>query len=97
MKVFICSKEYEKSLSKLEELSKQIDNIKEFRKGKYETYIETYNGDYYRIVPYVDGMKANRCDKLYIGEELDKKFIEVILLPMLVLSNIPNSEQIIYF
>lgn len=97
MKVLICSGSYEKSLSKLEELSKEIDNIKEFRKGKDETYFETYNGNYYKIIPNSEGTKANKCDKLYIGEEIDRNFIEIILFPMLVLSNIPYEERVVYF
>lgn len=97
MKVFICSEDYEKSLSKLEELSKEYDNIMEFRKGKNESSFKTYTGDYYRTIPCIDGMRANRCDKIYIGTEVNDRIVNLVLIPLLGLSNIPYAQRVIYF
>lgn len=96
MRVSICGNTYNESVEKLEELSKQYDNIKEFKKDKNEAYFITYNDDYYRVIPN-ENSRAVRCDKIYVGRDVNKNFVDWVLTPMICSSNIPQEEQIIYF
>lgn len=112
MKVLICAETYERGVHKLEELANEIrkehtdyltyscnntDYIIQFVKGKDNAYFTTKDGDLYKVIHNSTSSRGHKCDKIYIGKSVDEETTQDVLIPMLIVSKLPQEEQIVYF
>jgi len=68
-----------------------------FKKGAYDYSIQLKNGDYYLVVPASNNARGHKCHKAYVQHGVDIDCIRNIIMPMLVISKLPEEEQIEYF
>lgn len=73
------------------------DDVKKYVKSGSSYMLEFKNGDTYMTVPMNENARGNRCDKIFLGNNVDKDFIDRVLLPFLVHSKLPKEEQIELF
>jgi len=72
-------------------------DIKEIKDTPHETYVELKNGDTYRAFGISENVRGYKCDKVYVNAEIDLDTFIKIIKPMLVMSKLPENEQIVIY
>ena len=99
MKVLVFGKTYNIART---HLLGMVDNmkygdIKKIHNSINETYVELNNGDTYQALGASDNARGYKFDKVYVNVEIDSKIIDLIIKPMLVMSELPEKEQIVFY
>lgn len=99
MKVLVFGKTYNIART---HLLGMVDNmkygdIKKIHNSINETYVELNNGDTYQALGASESARGYKCDKVYINKEMDSHIVDRIIRPMLVMSELPEEEQIVVY
>lgn len=73
------------------------NDIVKIRKSSNETFVELKDGTIYQTVSATQSARGHKCNKAYIDSDVDKEIVYCVIKPMLVVSNLPENEQIEYF
>lgn len=73
------------------------NDIVKIRKSSNETFVELKDGTIYQTVLATQSARGHKCNKAYIDSDIDKEIVYCVIKPMLVVSNLPENEQIEYF
>lgn len=72
-------------------------DIKTMHQSMNETYVELKNGDTYQALCASENARGYKCDKAYVNKEIDSEIVDRIIKPILIMSQLPINEQIIYY
>ena len=72
-------------------------DIKEIRNTSHELYVELKNGDTYQALCIAENLRGHKFDKVYVNAEIDLDTFIKIIKPMLVMSKLPENEQIVIY
>jgi len=72
-------------------------DIQKIHNSMNETYVELKNGDTYQALSASDSARGYKCDKVYINTEIGSDIVDRIIKPMLVMSKLPEEEQIVVY
>ena len=72
-------------------------DIKEIRNSSHELYVELKNGDTYQALCIAENLRGHKFDKVYVNAEIDLDTFIKIIKPMLVMSQLPENEQIVIY
>lgn len=99
MKVLVFSNTYETARMHLLNMvdDMKYGDIKRVKNSMCETYVELKNGDTYQALSASDSARGYKCDKVYINTEIGSDIVDRIIKPMLVMSKLPEEEQIVVY
>lgn len=98
-KILIFAKTTERGKEFLEELVGEMKykDVLRVVKNINDMYAELKNGTIYKVVSASDSSRGYKCNKAYVQYGIGKHFIDNIIRPMLILSDLPEDEQIEQF
>jgi hypothetical protein len=99
MKVLVFGNTYETARMHLLNMvdDMKYGDIKMVKNSMCETYVELKNGDIYQALSASESARGYKCDKVYINKEIDSNVVDRIIRPMLVISKLPEEEQIVVY
>jgi hypothetical protein len=99
MKVLVFGNTYETARMHLLNMvdDMKYGDIKRVKNSMCETYVELKNGDIYQALSASESARGYKCDKVYINKEIDSNVVDRIIRPMLVISKLPEEEQIVVY
>ena len=99
VKTLIFGKTKEQGIEFLENLIKNVEseNIVKVQRSKFEFSVELKDGNLYKVVSASDNARGYRCDKDYVSNEVDIDILNNVIKPLLLPSELPDTDRIIYY
>jgi len=72
-------------------------NIAKISKGKMEYCVELKDGTCYHVVKASDSAMGYKCNKAYVENGTSEEIINCVIRPTLIMSTLPQKEQIKFF
>jgi hypothetical protein len=73
------------------------ENVLKINESSYMKLAEFNNGDSCFVIPSNDSSRGYKYDQVFIEIGTDINFVNIVVLPSLIVSNVPEEDQVIYF